>query len=92
VRTIEQCLSEARQDITVQTNLLEARWVAGSKPLFRRFDATVHAHLDVKAFFDAKLLEQPRRVPAACATSSPSCGSAPRAAPAAAGRILRSTG
>ena len=61
VRTIEQCLSEARQDITVQTNLLEARWVAGSKPLFRRFDATIHAHLEVQAFFEAKLLEQQQR-------------------------------
>jgi len=61
VRTIEQCLSEAKQDITVQTNLLEARWVAGNKPLFRRFDSTIHAHLDVKAFFEAKLLEQQQR-------------------------------
>jgi [protein-PII] uridylyltransferase len=61
VRTIEQCLSEARQDITVQTNLLEARWVAGSKPLFRRFDSTIHAHLEVQAFFEAKLLEQQQR-------------------------------
>jgi [protein-PII] uridylyltransferase len=61
VRSIEQCLTEAKQDITVQTNLLEARWVAGNKALFRRFDSTVHAHLDAKAFFEAKLLEQQQR-------------------------------
>ncbi|HEU5284471.1 MAG TPA: [protein-PII] uridylyltransferase [Burkholderiales bacterium] len=60
-RTIDQCLMEAKQDITVQTNLLEARWVAGNKALFRRFDSTVHAHLDVEAFFEAKLLEQQQR-------------------------------
>jgi [protein-PII] uridylyltransferase len=35
--------------------------VAGNKPLFRRFDSTIHAHLDVKAFFEAKLLEQQQR-------------------------------
>jgi [protein-PII] uridylyltransferase len=61
VRSIEQCLIEGRQDITVQTNLLEARWVTGSKPLFRRFDATIHAHLEPRAFFEAKLLEQQQR-------------------------------
>jgi [protein-PII] uridylyltransferase len=60
-RSIEDCLSEARQDVTVQTNLLEARWVAGNKTLFSRFDAAVHHALNARAFFEAKLLEQQQR-------------------------------
>src|SRR5690606_6633439 len=31
VRTIEQCLAESRADVTVQTSLLELRWIAGSR-------------------------------------------------------------
>jgi [protein-PII] uridylyltransferase len=61
VRTIEQCLSEAQRDITVQTTLLEARWLAGDKALLRRFEAAVHKVLDARAFFEAKLLEQQQR-------------------------------
>jgi [protein-PII] uridylyltransferase len=60
-RSIEECLAEARQDITVQTTLLEARWLAGNKALFARFDAAVHQSLDPPAFFEAKLLEQQQR-------------------------------
>jgi [protein-PII] uridylyltransferase len=61
VRTIDECVAEARQDITVQTNLLEARWIAGSKPLLRAFATAVREALDAGAFFDAKLLEQQQR-------------------------------
>ena len=60
-RSIEECLAEARQDITVQTTLLEGRWIAGSKALFARFDAAVHHALNARAFFEAKLLEQQQR-------------------------------
>lgn len=61
VRTISECLSEAAQDITIQTNLLEGRWVAGDKALYKRFDCAVHAALDAKSFFEAKVLEQQQR-------------------------------
>jgi [protein-PII] uridylyltransferase len=60
-RSTVECLAEARQDVTVQTNLLEARWIAGDKALFRRFDAAVHEALDPPSFFEAKLLEQQQR-------------------------------
>ncbi len=33
VRTIAECIAEGAQDVTVQTNLLEARWVSGSRVL-----------------------------------------------------------
>jgi [protein-PII] uridylyltransferase len=61
VRTVEGCVEAARADITVQTSLLEARPLAGSKALFRRLDAQMREMLDPAAFFKAKRLEQEQR-------------------------------
>jgi [protein-PII] uridylyltransferase len=60
-RTVDECVSEGAQDITVQTNLLEARLLAGDRALFARFEQAVREALDPKAFFEAKLLEQQQR-------------------------------
>jgi [protein-PII] uridylyltransferase len=60
-RTVSECLSEAAQDITVQTNLLEARYLAGDRQLARNFFAAVNGGLDPRAFFEAKLVEQQQR-------------------------------
>ena len=38
VRTIEDCQREAEADITVETAMLESRWLAGSRAL-KKFDA-----------------------------------------------------
>ncbi|HET9701134.1 MAG TPA: [protein-PII] uridylyltransferase [Burkholderiales bacterium] len=61
VRTVEQCLEEAAKDVTVQTNLMEARLVAGSAAQFRDFAARTAAAMDLRAFASAKLLEQQQR-------------------------------
>ena len=61
VRTIDQCAELARQDITVQTSLLEARLIAGDRTLFRRFTARMDEVLDAAAFLQAKRLEQQQR-------------------------------
>lgn len=61
VRTIEECLDESARDISVQTNLLEARFLTGNRTLFRQFHQAYAAHLDPKAFYEGKLLEQQQR-------------------------------
>lgn len=61
VRTIEQCIEEALGDITVQTSLLEARRIVGSRALFERFTARFDASLDPRAFFQGKVLEARQR-------------------------------
>jgi [protein-PII] uridylyltransferase len=60
-RSVDQCLLEAAHDVTVQTNLLEARFIGGNRPLAREFFSAVKRALDPKAFFEAKLLEQQQR-------------------------------
>ncbi|HEV7802314.1 MAG TPA: [protein-PII] uridylyltransferase [Burkholderiales bacterium] len=61
VRTIDDCLALAEQDITVQTTLLEARLVAGNRELFREFVTATSAALDPPTFMQAKQLEQQQR-------------------------------
>jgi len=61
VRSVAECIAEGMQDVTVQTNLLEARRVAGSRTLFEDFQWTIRQALDPRAFFEAKLLEQQQR-------------------------------
>lgn len=61
VRTLGEALEAAQQDITVQTNLLEARLLVGNAALYDDFSSRYHAELDVRAFFKAKRLEQDQR-------------------------------
>ena len=61
VRTIEQCMSEARKDITVETNLLEARLITGNSQLFQAFLQARDQASDGRAFLEGKLLEQQQR-------------------------------
>ncbi|MDP2640152.1 MAG: nucleotidyltransferase domain-containing protein, partial [Betaproteobacteria bacterium] len=61
VRTIEDCLFESAKDITVQTSLLEARWLAGSRGLFGAFSRAMREQLNPQVFFQSKRLEQEQR-------------------------------
>ncbi|MBL4712388.1 MAG: [protein-PII] uridylyltransferase [Gammaproteobacteria bacterium] len=63
VRTIEECIEESTNDITVATNIMEARLLAGSEQLFDQMkDQTSADHIwDSKSFFQAKLEEQIQR-------------------------------
>ncbi|AJP57403.1 [protein-PII] uridylyltransferase [Pandoraea vervacti] len=57
VRTVDECISEAHADITVQTSLLEARLLTGNEALFQAFQQRFSADLDPLAFFRSKQLE-----------------------------------
>ncbi len=61
VRTVQECLDEAANDITVQTSLLEARMLTGHQQLFSTFEKRLHGNLDPLVFFEAKRLEQQER-------------------------------
>jgi [protein-PII] uridylyltransferase len=63
VRTVAECSEEAAKDITVVTNLMESRWLAGSTSLFDAMrEAMSPAHIwPSQRFFQAKLLEQINR-------------------------------
>jgi [protein-PII] uridylyltransferase len=61
VRSVEQCVDEARRDLTVQTALLEARFVCGARKLFDRFRLAQHKLMDPRAFLRAKTLEMQQR-------------------------------
>ncbi len=61
VRTVDECLVEAQRDVTVQTALLETRWLAGGRERATRLAARLRERLDVRAFFDAKLFEMRQR-------------------------------
>ena len=60
-RTVGECLQEAAGDITVQTALLEARWLAGPRAAARRLLQRVHEALDPLAFCRAKQFEMQQR-------------------------------
>jgi [protein-PII] uridylyltransferase len=61
VRTIAECEVEMAADITVKTSLLEHRWIAGSRSLYRAFSRGFAATLDAPFFHEAKTLEQQQR-------------------------------
>jgi [protein-PII] uridylyltransferase len=61
VRTVEECLEEARRDVTVATSLLEARLVAGPRRLFTELRGALTTVIEPQAFFRAKRLEQQQR-------------------------------
>ncbi|HJU71551.1 MAG TPA: [protein-PII] uridylyltransferase [Paucimonas sp.] len=61
IRTIDECLKEAAADITVQTCLLEARLVIGSRKLLLFLQDRCNAAIDPQAFFLAKTLEMRQR-------------------------------
>jgi len=61
VRSLSECLNEANQDVTVQTNLLESRLLVGNKKLYESMVVQNNATLEVNAFYDAKIKEQDNR-------------------------------
>ena len=60
IRTVAQCMEESA-DVTVQTNLLEARLITGARPLFEEMHNTLEQHLAPRVFYLAKQDEQEQR-------------------------------
>ncbi|MFB6261607.1 MAG: DUF294 nucleotidyltransferase-like domain-containing protein, partial [Thiohalorhabdaceae bacterium] len=60
LRTPEQCVADGRSDLTIQTSLLEARLLAGDRPLYEQFHERFRAEVltDGDAFTAAKQEEQ----------------------------------
>jgi [protein-PII] uridylyltransferase len=63
VRTLEECAQEAGSDITIATNLVEARLLIGESELFRTMQARISAEYmwTSKEFFEAKVKERVER-------------------------------
>ena len=63
-RSIAECLEDARADATVQTALLEARFLAGEQPIFAEFAegfAEARREWGIGQFFAAKRAERQQR-------------------------------
>jgi [protein-PII] uridylyltransferase len=61
VRTLAECMDESQRDVTIQTALLESRFLCGSRRLFKAFRAANTHAMDAKTFVRAKLLEMQQR-------------------------------
>ena len=61
MRTVDECEAEMANDVTIHTSLLEHRLLDGSRPLYDRFRRRFAATLDVRGFYEAKVLEQQQR-------------------------------
>ncbi|UYO95504.1 [protein-PII] uridylyltransferase [Pollutimonas sp. M17] len=61
VRTLQDCRREAANDITVETALMEARWLVGSKNLLQELRDLMREQLDAQTFFQAKRSEMQQR-------------------------------
>jgi len=63
VRTLDECVDEAANDITVATNIMESRLLSGDMELFDNMQALTKPDRmwDNQSFFQAKLKEQIQR-------------------------------
>jgi [protein-PII] uridylyltransferase len=61
VRTVDECIAEGQRDVTIQTALLESRYLCGSRRVFNTFRHANTRAMDAKAFLRAKSLEMQQR-------------------------------
>lgn len=61
VRSLQECIDEAVNDSTIQTNLLESRLLCGSQVIYTRFFIEVKQQLDPTNFLASKVSEQNNR-------------------------------
>ncbi len=61
VRNLQECAAEAKNDVTVQTNLLEARLLCGNQTKFKQFFNAINQALNPALFLAAKTRELDNR-------------------------------
>ncbi len=63
VRTIRDCVSQGKNDVTVMTNMIESRLVDGDAKLYAKFEQAISPRKlwPARKFFEAKLQEQQER-------------------------------
>jgi [protein-PII] uridylyltransferase len=64
VRTIDECVQQARQDLEIRTSMLESRFLAGDQEIFDTYKKTLFNKVldkNPEGFLRAKLLEQSKR-------------------------------
>lgn len=63
VRTLDECATEASDDLTVITNMIESRFLSGDKALFDQLHQRISPHKlwNSRDFFNAKIVEQNNR-------------------------------
>ncbi len=63
VRSVDECLTQANQDISIMTNLLESRFLAGDESRYQRFNEQIREHSEWtnESFYAAKYEEQNER-------------------------------
>jgi [protein-PII] uridylyltransferase len=61
VRSVDECAEQARHDVTVQTSMLESRFLCGSRRVYTAFRQATDSVMDPKAFLRAKVLEMRQR-------------------------------
>ena len=61
MRTVDECVAMALADVTVQTALLESRFLCGARKVFKAFESATAQAMDPKAFLRAKTLEMRQR-------------------------------
>lgn len=63
VRTLRECTSQARSDITIITNMIESRLIVGDPKIYEKFEKAISTKKiwSAKSFFEGKLEEQQKR-------------------------------
>lgn len=61
VRTLNECVTEAAQEVTIQTTLIESRLIAGKNTNYQAFVAAINVAMQPASFFAAKFKEQDNR-------------------------------
>lgn len=61
IRTVQESLDDAAEDVTVQTAMLESRWLCGNSSLFSHFQTQFMQQIEPLSFMHAKTLEMRQR-------------------------------